>query len=50
MFQKEPSAQEICAAEGCGNVATIIHGGKPLCGKHALEQLELGTRAGKWRG
>ena len=40
MLRKEPSVQERCAAEGCASAAAIIHGGKPLCGKHALEQLE----------
>ena len=43
MLRKEPSVQEGCAAYGCANAAAIIHGGKPLCGKHALEQLERET-------
>ena len=43
MLRKEPSVQEGCAAEGCANAAAIIHGGKSLCGKHALEQLERET-------
>ena len=43
MLRKEPPVQEGCAAEGCANAAAIIHGGKPLCGRHALEQLERET-------
>ncbi len=43
MLRKEPPVQESCAAYDCANAAAIIHGGKPLCGKHALEQLERET-------
>lgn len=41
MLGKEPAVQEACAAKGCATAAAIIHGVKPLCGKHALKLLEL---------
>jgi hypothetical protein len=47
MLRKEPPAQDICAVEGCEAKAAIIHGGKPLCGKHALERLEQEMAAGR---
>lgn len=43
MFGKEPALREACAAKGCATAAAIVHSGKPLRGKHALEQLELET-------
>jgi len=43
----EPRSHELCAANGCQLPASIIHGGKPLCGRHALERLEWEMAAGK---
>lgn len=38
---------DLCAAKDCRLAATIIHRGKPLCGKHALERLEQEEAAGQ---
>lgn len=31
-----------CSHRGCSRPATIIHGGEPYCGEHALAKLEAG--------
>ena len=37
MFDPVPIS---CSAPLCGSLATIIHGEKPYCGRHALAALE----------
>jgi len=46
LMRKLPS-QERCTIVGCQLAAAIIHDGKQLCGKHALEHLEQDIAAGK---
>lgn len=39
-MNKEPAVPPTCAADDCAGLATLFHGGRPYCGKHALELLE----------
>jgi len=48
------AAPDKCDENGCKSEAAIVHRGKPLCGKHALERLEqelaAGNRLPLWNG
>jgi len=47
LLMRKPPFDERCTILGCQVAATIIHDGKQLCGKHALERLEQDIAASK---
>lgn len=39
-IETDQPVSERCTAAGCRERAAILHDEKPMCGRHALEQLE----------
>jgi hypothetical protein len=42
--RRDQPAAILCCAHACSQLASLIHSGKPYCGRHALDLLEAGEQ------